>query len=66
MYLNGARSGKDLENDYSMTYLLIHSFFELKKKNITKIDLEGMNSPKRSFFKNGFGGNLLPYYSIKF
>ena len=65
-FLNGARSGKDFGNDYSMVYLLIYSFNELKNKNIYEVDLEGMNSPKRSFFKNGFGGNLIPYYTIKF
>lgn len=65
-FLHGARSDKDSGNDYSMVYLLIYSFNELKKRNISKIDLEGMNSPKRSFFKNGFGGSLEPYYSIKF
>ena len=35
---------------------------ELQKK----FDLEGINSPKRGSFKTGFGGNIYPYYNIKF
>ena len=31
-----------------------------------KFDLEGINSPKRGSFKTGFGGNIYPYYNIKF
>jgi hypothetical protein len=65
-FLNGARSGLDKDNDYSLVFLLVNSFYNLKNFFITSIDLEGMNSPQRSFFKNGFGGNLKPYYSIKF
>lgn len=65
-FLNGARSGLDKDNDYSLVFLLVNSFYNLKKIFISSIDLEGMNSPQRSFFKNGFGGKLKPYYSIKF
>ena len=62
------KSGARLNNtsdDYSQVFLLIQSFIELKKKGVKFIDLEGMNSPKRSFFKNGFGGVLKPYYTVK-
>lgn len=36
-----------------------------KEKKIREIDWEGINSPKRGFFKQSFGGNLLNYYWIK-
>lgn len=63
-YINGARLN-NTSDDYSQVFLLIQSFIELKKKGVKFIDLEGMNSPKRSFFKNGFGGVLKPYYTVK-
>ena len=31
---------------------------------ITEVDLEGVNSPKRGWFKISFGGSLIPYYEI--
>tara|TARA_Y100000768_G_scaffold386251_1_gene374185 strand:- start:992 stop:1957 length:966 start_codon:yes stop_codon:yes gene_type:complete len=64
-YLNGGRllSGNE---DLSLTYNLIKSFQMLSKLGVKILDLEGVNSPRRSFWKSGFGGNLLPYYGIKF
>jgi hypothetical protein len=35
-----------------------------KEKNIKEVDMEGVNSPKRGWFKLSFGGNLLPYFHI--
>ena len=63
-FINGARSDESSE-DYSLVYLLLKSFLELKKIGVDYVDLEGMNSPQRSFFKNGFGGELKPYYTIR-
>ena len=37
---------------------------KLRIEGINTIDLEGINSPKRGFWKLGFGGDLLPYYNI--
>ena len=34
-------------------------------KRVSVIDWEGVNSPKRGFFKLSFGGSLLNYYWIK-
>lgn len=31
---------------------------------ITEIDLEGVNSPQRGWFKQGFGGDLRPYFHV--
>ena len=33
---------------------------------IKHIDLEGVNSPKRGWFKLSFGGTLENYYSIEY
>ncbi|MDB4157550.1 hypothetical protein N9586_01340 [Candidatus Pelagibacter sp.] len=65
IYLSGGRLEKS-NQDYSTTYNLINSFFSLKKLGIKEIDLEGVNSPNRGFWKSGFGGSLTPYYKIKF
>jgi hypothetical protein len=35
-----------------------------KEKGIKEVDLEGVNSPKRGWFKLSFGGSLLPYFHI--
>ncbi len=64
-YLNGGRAGT-ANNDYSLTHCFTNSIIYLQKNKINLIDLEGMNSPKRSFWKQGYGGKLTPYYKIKF
>lgn len=32
--------------------------------NLNEVDLEGVNSPQRGWFKLGFGGSLQPYYHV--
>ena len=39
--------------------------FMQKKFDINFIDLEGVNSPKRGWFKLSLGGNLVPYFKVK-
>ena len=63
IYLNGGRIS-DKNDDYSLTYGLAMSVVLLIKNGVKKIDLEGINSPKRSFWKQGFGGELKPYYKL--
>lgn len=63
VYLNGGRDG-NLNEDYSLTYCLAMSAVKLSILGIKKIDLEGLNSPKRAFWKQGFGGTLTPYYKL--
>ena len=63
IYLNGGRL-KNLNTDYSLTFNLAHSLMRLRIEGVNIIDLEGVNSPNRGFWKLGFGGNLLPYYHI--
>lgn len=36
-----------------------------REKKINEIDMEGVNSPKRGWFKLSFGGNLLPYFQVR-
>mgnify|MGYP001362708771 FL=1 len=60
-----ARSKIVDNKNYSGIFLLIKSFLELKNNKIQTIDLEGINSPKRSFYKLGLGGNLQKYFNIK-
>lgn len=35
-----------------------------REQNIKEVDLEGVNSPKRGWFKLSFGGSLLPYFHV--
>lgn len=35
-----------------------------RRHQIAEIDLEGVNSPQRGWFKLGFGGDLRPYYQV--
>lgn len=63
IYLNGGRLGIE-NNDFSLTYNLVNSIISLKELSIISIDLEGLNSPRRSFWKSGFGGKIVPYYAV--
>ena len=65
IYLHGGRLN-DENQDSSLTYNIIQSFNLLKKININYVDLEGVNSPKRGFWKIGFGGELKPYFNLLF
>ena len=45
---------------------MLSSLIELKKDCINFLDLEGINSPNRGFWKIGFGGDIKPYFKIMF
>ena len=64
MYLYGGRFSDD-KDDYSLSYGMIYSLLELSKLGVNKVDLEGINSPKRGFNKIGYGGEIVPYYQIQ-
>jgi hypothetical protein len=50
---------------YDGTYILWESFKILFNKfKIEEVDLEGVNSPLRGFYKLTFGGSLSPYYEL--
>ncbi|MBB54139.1 MAG: hypothetical protein CMF67_07170 [Magnetovibrio sp.] len=46
------------------TLVLWDSFRELAREGFRRINLEGVNSPARGYFKLSFGGSLTPYYSV--
>lgn len=51
---------------HSGTNVLWEAFYDLSKIGIDEVDLEGINSPHRGWFKLSFGGDILPYYEINY
>lgn len=62
-YLFGANN-PDLRNSHTGTAVLWHAFRYLNQDGIQEVDLEGINSPQRGYFKLSFGGNIIPYYHL--
>lgn len=62
-YLYGANDPSK-RNGHGGTIVLWDAFVYLRNKGILEVDLEGVNSPKRGWFKLSYGGNLIPYYQI--
>lgn len=63
-YLFGA-GDLDASERYKGTLAFWGSFeFLAKKYGIKEVDLEGVNSPQRGFYKLSFGGNLKPYFEV--
>lgn len=62
-YLFGA-SDPALRNAATGTAILWDAFTALAKSGISQVDLEGVNSPRRGWFKLSFGGLLVPYYQV--
>lgn len=46
------------------TAVMWNAFIALAKSGVKVIDLEGVNSPRRGWFKTSFGGYLQQYYQI--
>jgi hypothetical protein len=63
-YLFGANEPK-MRNEHTGTAVLWESFYLLAQMGFKEVDLEGINSPNRGWFKLSFGGYCIPYYSIK-
>ena len=62
-YMFGAGTQKNVS--YQATIANWEAFKYLANNtDIEFVDLEGVNSPKRGWFKLSFGGNLIPYYRI--
>lgn len=51
---------------HSGTNVLWEAFYDLSKMGVGEVDLEGINSPHRGWFKLSFGGDILPYYEINY
>ena len=56
---------KDIKTDWAGTIVHWEVFKYLtKNKNLLIVDLEGVNSPKRGYFKTSFGAYLKKYFHI--
>ena len=64
-YMFSARSKIVDNKNFSGIYLLISCFKYLKNLNVESVDLEGINSPERGFYKIGLGGNIKSYFNLK-
>jgi lipid II:glycine glycyltransferase (peptidoglycan interpeptide bridge formation enzyme) len=63
-YLFGA-GNPEVSEPWQGTLAHWEAFKDLSQRSgIKKVDLEGVNSPKRGWFKLGFGGDLRPYYRV--
>ena len=63
-YLYGATSRGDRDR-YSGSYILWKALESLSSSGINNVDFEGINSPRRGWFKLSFGGSILPYYQVE-
>lgn len=62
-YLFGA-SAPGAEERYMGTIAFWDAYCWLARRNIHTVDMEGVNSPRRGWFKLSFGGDLRPYYQV--
>lgn len=62
-FIFGANYPK-FRNEHTGSMILWDSFFALGQEGVTEIDMEGVNSPHRGWFKLSFGGDIRPYYHI--
>ena len=64
-YLFGA-GDPDYRNTPTGTAVIWDSLIELARDGVEQIDLEGINSPHRGWFKLSFGGSIQPYYQVSY
>lgn len=62
-YLFGAND-PEFRDKHTGTAVLWDSFYYLNKQGCRLLDLEGVNSPLRGWFKTSFGGKLQSYFSM--
>lgn len=62
-YLFGA-GGSERHDSSSGTAVLWDAFAALAADGVEEVDLEGVNSPARGYFKLSFGGSLTPYFAL--
>jgi hypothetical protein len=55
-----------LRNEHTGSAVLWDAFKLLNEMGIEEIDLEGINSPQRGWFKLSFGGTISPYYHLSY
>lgn len=64
-YLFGANDYA-LRAEHTGTAVLWRAFNFLSKLGVTTVDLEGVNSPERGWFKLSFGGAIVPYFNVNY
>lgn len=62
-YLFGAND-PELRHTHTGSAVIWDSINILRSVGIKEIDFEGINSPKRGWFKLSFGGSIVPYYQL--
>ncbi|KZN47197.1 GNAT family N-acetyltransferase [Pseudoalteromonas luteoviolacea] len=63
-YYYGANK-PDMRDSHTGTAVIWQAMPVLAGLGIKKIDLEGINSPQRGWFKLSFGGDISPYFHLK-
>lgn len=64
-YLLGANDPQ-MRNSHTGTAVIWQSLPVLASEGMDILDLEGINSPQRGWFKLSFGGNIIPYYRLDY
>lgn len=64
-YLFGAND-PEMRDTHTGTAVLWQAFYILADRGVKEVDLEGVNSPHRGWFKLSFGGDIRPYYELKY
>ena len=62
-YLFGAND-PEMRSSHTGTAVLWSAFHILAARGYEEMDLEGINSPHRGWFKLSFGGDIRPYYEL--
>ena len=53
-----------MRDEHTGTMVIWDAFQALYHEGVAEIDMEGVNSPARGYFKLSFGGSLKPYYNL--
>lgn len=63
-YLFGATNPGN-RDQHTGTRVIWEAITKFYSHGFQEIDLEGVNSPNRGWFKSSFGGRLVPYYEVR-
>lgn len=63
-YLYGANAAVSRDS-HAGSLIFWHAMQALAEEGVREIDLEGINSPRRGYFKLSFGGSVTPYYRLR-
>ena len=63
-YFIFAANDPKYRNSHTGSAVIWDSFAKLNQSGVREVDLEGVNSPKRGWFKLSFGGDIRPYYHL--